>query len=169
MTTRNVTLTLSSDLLTLGDDATSADRDQYGDNLADLLECEFDVKVHQVVGSVSRTECDDAECRSRIRDIEAGDEWTTLLGKRERPDASMVQTISGAEGYWNAVVGANRTAMSVCEEFDLSDPDDDGCYGWLRDAEREAHSQGYVFAVSQDVRDEVLGRLRTAAREYGAR
>lgn len=99
MTTRNVTLTLSSDLLTLGDDATSADRDQYGDNIADLLECEFDVKVHQVVGSVSRTECNDAECRSRIRDIEAGDEWTTLLGKREHSDASVAQTISDeAEG-----------------------------------------------------------------------
>jgi hypothetical protein len=86
--TKLVTLRLSTDYSRLGEAATQEDLDVYSDNLAKLLENEFNVEIHQVFGSFDATMCErdglrDDAITSRIREIEAGDEWIKLLGSRE--------------------------------------------------------------------------------------
>jgi hypothetical protein len=81
MASREVTIRLSSDVSTLGPDADRDDLDRYGENLAELISEEFRVRVHVTYGTTLRTECDDDEILERIRNIEGGDMWLTLLGE----------------------------------------------------------------------------------------
>lgn len=46
------------------------------------------------------------------------------------------------EGYWNAVLGAHRTAMDVVRDFEISIGDARGLDDWLGRAEAEAWSRG---------------------------
>jgi hypothetical protein len=52
---------------------------------------------------------------------------------------TMATTTWDYEGYWNVVLGANRDADSVVEEFGLVDT---GLDEWLRKAESEAWRHG---------------------------
>lgn len=46
------------------------------------------------------------------------------------------------EGYWNAVIGANRSAEDVIREFELNGRDRRGLDEWLGNAEAEASIAG---------------------------
>lgn len=46
------------------------------------------------------------------------------------------------EGYWNAVLGAHRTAADVVRDFEVSISEARGLDDWLGRAEAEAWSQG---------------------------
>lgn len=60
-------------------------------------------------------------------------------------DAELAQqetTMWTFEGYWNAVLGANRSAEDVIREFDLDASDRRGLDEWLGHAEAEAWRVG---------------------------
>jgi hypothetical protein len=48
------------------------------------------------------------------------------------------------EGYWNTVLGANRSADDVVREFDLDPTDHRGVDEWLGHAEAEACREGGI-------------------------
>lgn len=81
----NATITISNDLLTLGETATREDMDRYCGNLAALISEEFGVDATVRTGSVSSTQvrCDDSDIQERIEerlsDLEGSDEWAGLL------------------------------------------------------------------------------------------
>jgi len=84
MTTKNVTIYIDSDASGLGPDATQDDLEQYAQNLATHIAERFpgrDVTVTQELGGGPRGYCpEDEEIAEYVRDLEAGDEWTELLG-----------------------------------------------------------------------------------------
>lgn len=48
------------------------------------------------------------------------------------------------EGYWNAVLGADRDEAAVVEEFELDATDRQGLGEWLGSAEAEAAREGGI-------------------------
>ena len=80
-----VNITVSSDLATLGSEATESDLERYTAGLARLIAREFGCGVEVDTDCVSSTkvECANNALRERIsdrvREIESGDEWVSLL------------------------------------------------------------------------------------------
>lgn len=54
------------------------------------------------------------------------------------------------EGYWNAVLGANRNAEDVIREFELNSSDKAGMDEWLGNAEIEAAIQLHIRGTNVD-------------------
>jgi len=74
-------------------------------------------------------------------------EWARTLLRRDAgmwtgQEDKMSKTDWTFEGYWNAVLGANRTAADVVREFGLDPADQNGVDEWLGNAESEAWLQG---------------------------
>ena len=68
--------------INLGDDTTPADVDGWLDNLAALIAEEFDADVTLFSGGTlggCSTYSHDPDVNERLRDISAGDEWSTLI------------------------------------------------------------------------------------------
>lgn len=132
------TVYIDSDAASLGPDATQEDLDNYAQRLAEHL-CErfgVGIEVEQVLGGErAGSKCpDNEEIDEYVRDFESGDDWVALLEPEESVSAGW-----DYEGYWNAVLGANRDASSVVMEFGLvSDSLDE----WLGVAESEAWRVG---------------------------
>lgn len=65
------------------------------------------------------------------------------------------------EGYWNAVLGGNRTARDVRDEFNLSKKT---VSEWLREAEVTAAREGGIAIPEewQDFREQALAELERA-------
>jgi hypothetical protein len=87
------TIYLDSDPACLGTESTEDDMDRYIENLTALLESEFDAEivVRRQIGGWSWRCRDSAEVDERIREIESGDEWISLIGESE-PDAVTLDT-----------------------------------------------------------------------------
>jgi hypothetical protein len=75
---KTVTITITRDVTTIGNGATSDDLETYTSNLKALIEREFGCEVH-LVWTDGLTTSDDPDVHARIREIESGDEWHTLL------------------------------------------------------------------------------------------
>ena len=58
--------------------------------------------------------------------------------------ATTTETAWTFEGYWNAVLGSNRSAEDVVREFDLDSSDRVGLDKWLGEAEGEAAAMGGI-------------------------
>ena len=56
------------------------------------------------------------------------------------------------EGYWNAVLGANRSAADVVREFGLDPADRHGLDEWLGQAEGEASAVGDLDSIPAEWR-----------------
>lgn len=78
----------------------------------------------------------------------------------------MSQTTWTYEGYWNAVLGANRSASDVVSEFELNTGDRRGLDEWLGQAEGEALAIGGLGELPEewsDYHERALNALCEAA------
>jgi hypothetical protein len=77
---KTATIYLSNDVSTLGPEATQEDLDRYAENLRigaierfDLDECVVNI------GTVARTDSDNAPVREWLRELDAGDGWLQFV------------------------------------------------------------------------------------------
>ena len=76
---KRVNVTICSDAETIAPEASNAELFCYANNLAKLLEKEFNCTIHLHFGSNPGSEADDPLVSERIRAVESTDEWRKLL------------------------------------------------------------------------------------------
>jgi hypothetical protein len=113
-----VHITVSSDLSTLGSDATEADLETYTTNLARLVAGEFGCEVEVGTDSISRTiaRCSDDNLREAVaewvRDIESSDDWAAMLeapGEEETEHPASEYTVDSYTATWDAAMNSRPT------------------------------------------------------------